>query len=180
MTASPDSENLEKYTSVVKLMDGSSLRIRAIRPGDRERLIDFVSRLSSHSRYLRFHHVVSGLSAQEAGRFCDVDYKDSLALVAVVGEGAEEKIIAVGRYYRAPGGDTAEAAFAVEDRYQGKGIATCLLEQLALIARGIGIRIFEAFVLYDNKDMQEVFLNSGFRVSEQFESGVLRMLLDIA
>ncbi len=40
--------------------------------------------------------------------------------MATLGEEAEEKIIAVGRYARLPRGDAAELALVVEDAYQRK------------------------------------------------------------
>ncbi len=180
METRPGSKNIEKYTTIVKLIDGSPLLLRAIRPDDQERLVAFVGRLSSHARYLRFHHTVSRLSEEEARHFSNIDYKDSFALVAIIGEGGEEEIIAVGRYYRMSDSDAAEVAFTVEDKYQMKGIGTHLLEQLMIIARQNGIRVFEAFVLPENKNMLEVFFHEGFRVSEQLEDGVLRLVLEMA
>ncbi len=172
--------NLKSYQATVILRDGSTLHLRTIRPEDEERLLALFRRLSHEEVYFRFHHALSQMSKEEAQRFCNVDYNDTFALVATTGEGAEERIIAVGRYYRLPRGDAAEAAVVVEDRYQGKGIGTHLLEQLATIAREKGICLFEAEVLAENKKIMKVFKDSGFKVAEEPEQGIYRMVLDIA
>lgn len=180
MASSPDSKNLEKYKRVVILRDGSTLLLRPIQQEDEERLLALFYRLSRRAVYFRFHHVLTHMSQEEARRFCTVDYDNAFALVATTGSGKEEKIIAVGRYNRLPRGDRAEAAFVVEDKYWGKGIATHLLEQLAIMARQKGIRIFEGEVLAENKEMMRVFRDSGFKLAEKLEGDVYRVVLDIA
>lgn len=121
MAASPASNSLQKYKTTVILRDGSTLHLRPIQREDEERLLALFYRLSRHTVYLRFHHVLTQMSREEVRRFCTVDYDDSFALVATMGEDIEEKIIAVGRYYRLPRRDAAEVAFVVEDAYKGKG-----------------------------------------------------------
>ena len=175
----PDSDELKKYESTVVLPDGSTLRLRPIRHGDEDLLLALFDRLSRHTVYLRFHHALPRLSREEAHRLCTVDYSDSFALVGTTGEDAGEIIIAVARYYRLSGTDRAETAFTVEDSYQGKGIGTQLLLKLAAIAREKGIRVFEADVLEGNRNMIEVFENSGFYTLEKLESGVARLVMDI-
>ena len=102
MTANPASNSLERYKTAVILKDGSTLHLRPIRREDEERLLALFHRLSHHTVYLRFHHVLTQMSKEEVIRFCTVDYDDSFALVATMGEDIEEKIIAVGRYHRLP------------------------------------------------------------------------------
>jgi len=68
--------------------------------------------------------------------------------VATVGSGDQETIVGLGGYVRS--GAAAEIAFAVEEDFQGRGIASRLLQQLAGIARASGIVRFEADVLAEN------------------------------
>ncbi|MBM3133162.1 MAG: GNAT family N-acetyltransferase, partial [Chloroflexi bacterium] len=171
---------LTRYTTAVILRDGSTLHLRPIVPEDEERLMGLFSRLSRHTIYLRFHHVLNQMSKEEARRFCAVDYDNDFALVATLGEGAEERIVALGHFYRFPSRDRAEVAFMVEDAYQGKGIGTHLLEQMVNRAREIGIKTFEAEVLAENRGMVEMFTNSGFYGGEEVESGVHQMVMDLA
>jgi len=180
MAASPVSNSLDKYKTTVILRDGSTLHLRPVQREDEEKLLALFYRLSRHTVYLRFHHVLAQMSKEEVRRFCTVDYNDAFALVATLGEDMEEKIIAVGRYYRLPRRDAAEVALVVEDAYQGKGIGTHLVEQLTSIAREKGIRLFEAEVLAENEEVMKVLKDSGSQVAQELEYGVYRVVLDIA
>jgi len=175
-----DSKSFEKYSTSVALKDGSSLHLRPILMSDEERLLALFNRLSKQTIYLRFHHVLTHMSREEARRFCTVNYEDTFALVGTLGEGSEERIIAVGRYARQPGANRAQIAFEVEDKYQGLGIGTHLLDQLAYIARDKGINTFEAEVLAENKDMMNVLINSGFNMQRQYQGTTYVGLLDLA
>ena len=180
MTANPRNNNLDKYKTAVILKDGSTLHLRPIQRDDEERLLAFFYRMNPHTVYLRFHHALTNLPKEEVRRLCTVDYDSTFALVATLGEETEERIIAVGRYSRLPKGDAAELALVVEDAYQRKGIGTLLLEQIAIIAREKGIRRFEAEVLVENAEVMKVLKDSGFRVAKEVDSGVYRVVLDIA
>ena len=176
--ASPNS-SLGKYRKTVILRDGSQVLLRPIKPEDEKRLLAFFYRLSERAVYLRFHQVLPRLPEEEAQRLCNVDYDSSFAMVATTGDGGDERIISVGRYYRLPQKDRAEIAFAVEDTYQGKGIGTHLLQQLAIIAKERGIRLFKAYVLVENPEMMEVFRDSGFPIEKELAEGVYRIFVDI-
>ncbi len=65
------------------------------------------------------------------------------------------------------------------DDYQGQGVGTLLLKHLARIARTGGITEFVAYVMGSNTQMLEVFANSGFRVRDSYESGTMRVSLEI-
>jgi acetate---CoA ligase (ADP-forming) len=158
-----DSKIIEKYSVSVALKDGSRLHLRPIVPDDEDRLMSFFLRLSGRTIYLRFHHVLTSLSREEAHQYAVIDYENTFAAVATLGEGAEEKIIGVGRYWRLVHPNRAEIAFIVEDPHQRKGIGTHLLESLAVAARENGIDVFEAEVLQENTDMIDVLQDSGFQ-----------------
>ena len=129
MTGNPRNNNLDKYKTAVILKDGSTLHLRPILRDDEERMLALFYRMSPHTSYLRFHQVLNHMTKEEVRRFCTVDYDNTFALVATLGEDVEEKVIAVGRYARLPRIDAAELALVVEDAYQGRGIGTLLLEQ---------------------------------------------------
>ena len=163
MADKKEKPGLEKYSRTVALKDGSVLHLRTIIADDEDRLMSFFLRLSGRTIYLRFHHVLTNLSRDEAHQYTVIDYNDTFAVVATQGEGAEEKIIGVGRYWRLPNPNRAEIAFIVEDPHQRKGIGTHLLELLAVAALENGIDIFEAEVLQENADMIDVLQDSGFK-----------------
>jgi acetyl coenzyme A synthetase (ADP forming)-like protein len=169
----------QEYEMDVVLKDGSTVHFRPIRHEDDDALIDLFYRLSRETIYFRFHHAMARMTKEEVKRYTRVDYENTFALVATLGEATEEKVIAVGRYSRLPKWDSAEVAFVVEDAYQGRGIGTQLLDQLTVVARDKGIRMFEAEVLGVNRKMMQVFIDSGFQVESELESGVYRVVFPI-
>ncbi len=166
-----------RYDTVAVLRDGTSIRIRAIRPDDKQRLLDHFNSLSERSVYFRFFSAKKRLTDEELVRFTEPDFVTHVALVATLLHQGTERIIGVGRYIIPPGGDPhrAEVAFAVADAYQGRGIGTVLLEHLANIARELGVTEFEANVLGENNQMLEVFARSGFRVARTVEGGIVHV-----
>ena len=180
MARSNEDKGLKDYSTAVLLKDGSTLHLRPVEPGDEDRLAALFDRLSPHTVYLRFHHVLAHMSREEVKRFCNVDYDDAFSLAATIGEGEDEKIIGVSRYYRLPAGDAAEISLVVEDAYQDKGIGTHLLERMAAIAVEKGIRRFEADVLAENKQMLQVLEDSGFEVQRELDRDVYTVTMAIA
>jgi acetyl coenzyme A synthetase (ADP forming)-like protein len=167
-----------QYEVDVLLKDGSTVHMRPVREEDAPALRALFERLSPRSLYLRYHRAVREVSEPEVRRFTDVDYEDTFALAATLGEPPEERIIAVGLYARtAP--DRAEVAFTVEDSHQGRGIATQLLDQLAVAARDHGIQTFEADVLGENRSMMDVFRDSGFPVESRVKYGTYHVAFPI-
>jgi len=71
----------------------------------------------------------------------------------------------------------AEVAFVVEEDYQGRGIAGLLLRALSAIARGRGLKRFEADVLPANGAMLHVFANSGLPMVDSMEDGDIHVSL---
>ena len=123
----------------------------------------FFHELSPEARRYRFF--VSGQPPDEVvDRFCTpTDPARNLTLVACRRAGDDERIIAVASYFRITDA-VAEAAFAVDDQFQGKGLATLLLERLAAFASAAGFSRFQATTMAENRAMLEVFRDSGFEV----------------
>ncbi len=156
--------------------DGLLYRVRAIRPDDAERLVEFHRGLSSHSVYLRFFSAHPKLSDAEVARFTTVDGVNRVALVATIGD----RLIAVGRYEREPESREAEVAFVVGDEFQHHGIGSLLLDELVGAARVRGVPAFRAETLSENRAMLDVFHHSGFPVSASVDGGVVSLRFPIA
>ena len=163
------------------LRDGTAVRVRAIRPDDKERLHAAFARLSPRSVYQRFLHPVNELTADDLRRFTEIDFDDHVAIALAVGAGSDERLIAVGRYVRvATGAELAEVAFTVVDDYQGRGAAPLLLRELIAIARRRGVRKFLAHVLSENGSMLEVFRRANMPLRESMDHSMRRLVLDLA
>jgi len=162
----------------VILRDGSTMRLRAPVEADVPALVAFFAALSVRSRFLRFH----GL-ALAGDRFVRTlvapDWAEKGSLIGVMGEPGEERVVAVGNYVRLRDPRTAEAAFAVADDFQRKGIGTRLLEQLAQRAATHGIEAFIAEVLPENQVMLSVFENIGFKATRVLDGGVVEVRFSI-
>jgi acetyl coenzyme A synthetase (ADP forming)-like protein len=157
------------------LRDGGSIHVRAIRPDDRERLLDHFQRLSARSVYFRFFNAKRRLTDEELHRFTNVDFVRDVGLVATLLEGGVEHIIGVGRYALVPGTPAAEVAFAVADEHQGRGIGSLLLDHLLRIARAAGVTEFQADVLGENNRMLDVFAASGLVVTSSRDAGIVHL-----
>ncbi|HSC96498.1 MAG TPA: GNAT family N-acetyltransferase, partial [Burkholderiales bacterium] len=149
--------------------------IRAVRPDDRERIVTAFRGLDRGSVYRRFFFHKKELKEEELRRVTECDGVSAAVLVATVESGDGEIIVGLGEYMRS--GAAADIAFAVEEDFQGRGIASRLLQQLAGIARANGILQFEADVLAENAPMLAVFHNSGLRMQTSAGQGVIHATL---
>jgi acetyl coenzyme A synthetase (ADP forming)-like protein len=160
------------------LRDGSVATVRRSTPADRDMMRRFFHELSPESRRRRFFTAGEPVDAV-IDRLCDSDdERRSVTLVAVRQTGPNASFIAVASYL-ATSPDVAEAAFAVNDRFQGKGLATELLERLAATAAAHGFHRFDATTLADNSAMLEVFRDSGFEVRSKSAPGIIEISLSL-
>src|SRR4051794_2126783 len=120
------------------LRDGSEVVIRPVRPADRALLLSGFARFGARSRQQRFFGVKVRLTEAELAFFTEVDHHDHEALGAIdprTGAG-----VGIARFIRfEPGGPVAEAAVAVVDDWQGRGLGRVLLE--ALVERAAEERV---------------------------------------
>ena len=155
----------------VVLRDGSTVRVRAMRPEDEGLLFALFKSLSADSRWLRFMSAASDSAlAAEAHREASVDYCRKFGLIALTG--AEDRIVGHA-FYTAISEDRAEVAFAIADDYQRRGLATILLVLLAEVAAANSIQVFEAETLSSNTAMLNVFRESGFPTKITVAAGEL-------
>jgi acetyl coenzyme A synthetase (ADP forming)-like protein len=163
----------------VILRDGSTLRLRAPDESDRRALIRFFEQLSERSLYLRFHGRPT-IDERLVNPVLDPDWVDRGALMGSVVESGEERVVALANYVRLRDPLTAEVALAVADAYQGRGIGTRLVEQLAARAAARGVERFIGEVMADNAAMIKVFEGVGFEVARTLAGGEVEMTFPIA
>ena len=163
----------------VILRDGRSLRLRPPTRDDADALLAFFGGLSKRSLYLRFHGFPE-LSPRLAESLLEPGWQERGALLGALVDDEGERVVAVANYVRLRDPKLAEAAFAVADEHQGRGIGTRLLEQLAQRAAEVRIERFVAQVLPDNRAMLGVFEAAGFELTRESESGELEVQFPIA
>jgi acetyltransferase len=135
--------------------DGVAYRIRPIRRDDAARERAFIDALSPQSRYQRFMHNLREPADAFIESLVNVDYHRTMALVAVIGEGDQQRIIGVARY-AAEDDESCEFAVAVADDFQCRGVGTTLVPRLFEHAARAGFRIIYGTVLADNQRMIEL------------------------
>lgn len=155
--------------------DPVDITIRAVRADDSARIAKAFRALEPRSIYLRFFFPKKELSHEELRRLTEPDRAREVVLVATIGTGDQEIIVGLGRY--AGDGGSANIAFTVEEDYQGRGIATRLLQHLVRIAREKGISRFEAELLAENTPMLKVFRHSGLPMTQIEENGIVHVTL---
>ena len=136
--------------SVVRLRNGASVRVRAIRPDDEPRLMALCRRLSARTVYQRFFSF-RRLLPEEAYALANVDDRRRMAVVAEVDDGQQPKLIGVARYGPSDEGKTADIGLVVADGWQGLGLGSLLLEQILRAGEQRGIHEFSADVLTENR-----------------------------
>lgn len=159
----------------VVLVDGSTACIRTVKEDDAASLADMHSRLSLETVRLRYLGAHPRLSEEEVARLVSSD-DDQCVLVVERGN----QLIACAQYDRVLGSDVAEVAFVVDDAHQGLGLGTLLLEYLASEGRRHGLKRFAADTFLENNQMVQVFRDAGFTQRSRLESGVMRVVMDIA
>ncbi len=174
--------NLATYDEIAALKNGQKVRIRAIRPSDKDMIAEAFRNLEPESIYTRFFHAKKSLTDEELKKITEVDFENDVALVVTIDAEGGETIIGAGRYasYDAEDGKrTAEVAFTVEEDYQGQGIAGMLIRRLTAIARESGLAQFEAEVLSENRAMLAVFSHCGLPVKEKYEGDTIHVTIPL-
>jgi acetyltransferase len=92
-----------------------------------------------------------------------------VALAAEVEREGRPAIVGVARYIVAPAGDSCEFAIAVDDAWQGSGLAGILMHALLDVARARGLATMQGTVLATNTRMLKFTRQLGF--SQQREAG---------
>jgi acetyl coenzyme A synthetase (ADP forming)-like protein len=163
----------------VVLRDGTVAALRPSVPEDREAISQFFRDLTPESRRRRFF-TVGEPPESLVERLCDSsDPAGVLTLLAIRLVDGRLRPIAVGSYIGL-GSGVAEAAFAVDDRFQGKGLGTILLEHLAAAASDRGFFRFDAVTQPDNAAMLDVFHESGFEIRSKSENGQINVQLSLS
>ena len=158
----------------VVLRDGSTVTFRPSTEADVQPVRAFFENLSTESRYQRFFGLLR-LHDDRIRKLIE-ETPDSCVLLACCGS----RIVGVAGFYRSRANpQRAEAAFAIADAVQGRGIGTRLLERLAEHARDRHIDVFEADVKPDNRQMLDVFADSGFELRSTIETGVTHVTLSL-
>ncbi|HOD29516.1 MAG TPA: GNAT family N-acetyltransferase [Syntrophales bacterium] len=154
-----------------------TVRFRAIKPSDEEEMRRLFYRFSDNMVYYRYFTSIKTMPHGKMQEYVNVDFRRFMAIVGLIEENGVERIIAEGRYVRHQDRPYADTAFIVDEKYQGRGIATFLLELLIKYAQEKGIQGITADVLADNKPMLKVYEKLPYPIRAVMEFGIYNLTI---
>ena len=173
-----------RYIWREEMPDGTPMVVRPIRPEDEPLMVKFHESLSERSIYMRYFHMMNlghRTAHERLTRICFIDYDREMALVAEREdpETRKREIMGVGRLSRLHGGQEAEFAVLVGDRFQRLSLGTRLLRHLVQIGREEKQGRLGADILYENHAMRRTCKKLGFSVRHVPEEGVIKATLQL-
>jgi acetyltransferase len=165
---------------VIALRDGTDVTIRPIGPGDAQIEQEFIQGLSARSRYFRFFSGIKQLSPYMLEIFTHQNFPRDWALIATIADAGVEIEIGVARFAPTEIANIAEFAIVVADEWQGKGVATRLMQELIAAAEVAGVKRLEGVVMCENVSMLKFVEELGFTKKRIVDdSTVVQVYLDL-
>ena len=152
--------------------NGQQLTFRPAKAVDDRQIQEHFYNLDEEDVRARFFGLRKSFFREDVEDMFQVDYINSVSVVAVTGEVGFEKIIGLGVYVREQG-TIAEVAFSVSTEWQGKGIASVLLEKIAEAARENGFTSLVAYTLSSNEGMIKLFKKLPYKVETAIRDDAL-------
>ncbi len=171
----------EKYETILKLKNGKTIRIRPVKPTDERMIQELHYSLDKEDRYLRFFTPVKDFRHKKIQPMVNIDYSTDMILIGEFDENGEEKIIALGAFFKAYQPSVAELAFVVDKDWRGLGITKFLLNYLVKIGRELNYKTFGGSILLENKPMLHIINNSGYSLKlKRIEGGITVFAFDLS
>ena len=168
----PDPPDFSKFRENWTLPDGRKITLRLITSKDKRIEKELIDGLSVKSSRYRFFHVIKDASEEMVNKFCDIDYKNEIAIIAEYDSSDKKQNVGVVRLFIDPGSQTGEFAILVADRFQGSGLGTKFMEILVDLARKRGLKSMYAIVLSENVRMLALLKKMGFSFGENSDGEV--------
>ncbi|SED84566.1 bifunctional GNAT family N-acetyltransferase/acetate--CoA ligase family protein [Streptomyces sp. Ag109_O5-10] len=166
---------LERSPAHALLADGTTVCIRPVTPGDRDRLKGFYDEMSSENLRLRFFSASRRSGATAADRACAPARPGYRALLAE----AQGRVLGLAEYETGDDKESAEISIAVADGLHHRGVGTLLVEHLVSVARADGVTVFTADALSENREVLRLFADLGLRTSRRFEGPETRCTIHL-
>jgi GNAT superfamily N-acetyltransferase len=154
--------DFRQHSDILRLPGGKSLTVRFIEPDDADALQGYFRSLSVRSRYNRFLGAANELPQTELGHFMDVGEDDRFSVVATMMIDGIETIVGEARYGFEVDTASFEFGLSIEDRWQGYGIGSALMNNLQCRAAALGATRLFGDTLRSNEAMIGLARKSGF------------------
>jgi putative acetyltransferase len=168
-----------EWVTVFTARNGMKVEFRPCHPDDTEMLWEMFSTLSENS----VSNLIPPFTRERIeGWTSNIDYEKVLAIVALIEEEGEQRIIGDASLEFNPDEHSkhkAELGIAVHDKYQNKGIGTALLNHLLNIAKMKKLRKVWLEVVTSNNIAIHIYKKVGFQIEgklikERFINGKYR------
>lgn len=152
---------------IIELPNGGQVRIRPVGPQDVAGLQAAYQRLSEESRYFRFFTSRTQLSDGLANSLTNIDHESHFAWAVFDPDRPSEVddpsgyAVASARLIRDADPTSAEAALAIVDDYQRRGIGRFLIDLLLATAADNGITTLRFEILRQNRAMVGLIASMG-------------------
>lgn len=167
-----DSPDFSAFSESWTSRDGRIVLLRSITSKDKKIEKELIDGLSVQSSRYRFFHVTKEASEKTVSNFCDIDYKNELAIIAEYNADGRKRNVGVVRLFVDPGLETGEFAILVADDFQGSGLGTKFMYTLIDIGRKKGLKSIYGTVLAENTKMLALMKEFGFSVTDNSEGEV--------
>jgi len=146
------------------LCDGTEVTLRSLRVEDADLERELFAHLSAESRYKRFMIAMRELPQDKLRALTNVDGVRHVAFIATMERQGREAPLGIARYVVSPTGSDCEFAIAVDDAWQGRGLAGILMSALIDAARAAGLARMDGDVLAANHRMLRFVRQLGFHL----------------
>jgi acetyltransferase len=175
-TQKPDnlhnSLDLSTYRENWTSRDGKTAILRSITSEDKRIEKELIDGLSLQSSRYRFFHVIKEATEEMVSKFCDIDYKNEVAIIAEYNSNDKKRNVGVVRLFIDPNPQTGEFAILVADDLQDSGLGTKLMETLIEIGREKGLKSIYGVVLAENNKMLTLMKEFGFSIGPNSDGEV--------
>lgn len=154
----------------VTLKNGETVLLRPSMASDVEGLQDLFYHLPPEDIETRFFQRLSSLPVSKAEMFCNVDYENEMAFLAMSGELEAETVVGNGLYCIDDATHLAEFAYMIHPQWQGKGLGGLLKQRMIEYAKSKGVRGYVEIFLEDNEKMKRL-AQRGTNVKITYEHG---------
>ncbi|MFX0005174.1 MAG: GNAT family N-acetyltransferase [Promethearchaeota archaeon] len=171
----------EKYESSLKLQKGKKIKVRPVKPTDERMIQELHYSLDEQDRYLRFFTPIKDFRHTKIQPMVNIDYSTDMILVGEYSENGEDKIVALGAFFKTVQPSIAELAFVVHKDWRGLGITKFLLKYLVQIGKELNYKTFTGSILLENTPMLHIINSSGYMLKlKRIESGITIFAFDLS
>jgi len=171
----------QKYEIMITLQNERIIKVRPVKPTDERMIQELHYSLDDKDRYMRFFAPMKDFRHKKIAPMVNIDYSTDMILVAVDSEKGEEKIIAMGGFFKTAQPSLAELLFVTHKDWRGLGLTRFILPFLVQIGRELNYKSLGGSILLGNKAMLHVINTAGYEIKlRRIESGVTDFIFDIS